>query len=420
MSSKPKIAKDPKDVLVLHGKEHLYKAPVIEWLPPPQAATLKSNGNISSPSGPPPLKPLTVRSIKEIMTFQPDDNDLILADGYLCKGERTVWLGQGGLGKSRLSVQLACCCTLGRNFLGIETRGKGQRWLFLQTENGMRRLKYDLDHMRHAYNEDDWAHIQEHVFFHTLESDEDGVILLNEDTHFARASDLIIRVNADVVVVDPLRDSHGGDLNGDQEMTMATRNLTKLAKVGGRTDRVLLVLHHALTGKAGANKATGFDRSSFGRNSKVLQGWTRAQINIAPGCAENSNVLVIASGKNNNFKEFPPYAVELDEVTMTYQVKEDFDMDAWEAEIAGLKKFGKKTGEDEIIELLQNAGGRMEKKQLLSQAKNRTGRGENHLRNIIASMLGDTVKEEKQSRENKPAAVFIKLITECDDGEAED
>lgn len=420
MSSKPKTAKDPKDVLVLRGKEHLHDAPFVEWQPPAQAVTVAANGNVSPSSGAPPLKLLTVRSIEEIMAFQPDDTDLILADGYLCKGERTVWLGQGGLGKSRLSIQLACCCTLGQNFLGIETRGKRQRWLFLQTENGMRRLKYDLEHMRLAYSEADWAHIQEHVFFHTLEGDEDGVILLNEDAHFARASELITRVNADVVVVDPLRDSHGGDLNGDQEMTIATRNLTKLAKVGGRTDRVLLVLHHALTGKAGANKATGFDRSSFGRNSKVLQGWTRAQINIAPGSAENSNLLVIASGKNNNFKEFPPYAVELDEVTMTYQVKEDFDMEAWQAEIAGIKKAGKKTGEDEIIELLQNAGGRLEKKKLLEQAKNRTGRGENHLRNTIATMVGDTVKEEKESRENKPAAVFIKLITECDDGEAED
>ncbi|MFZ4777395.1 MAG: AAA family ATPase, partial [Terrimicrobiaceae bacterium] len=74
-------------------------------------------------------KPLTVRSIDEIMAYQPDDNDLILADGYLCKGERTVWLGQGGLGKSRLSVQLACCCTLGLEFLGVETRGRGGRWL---------------------------------------------------------------------------------------------------------------------------------------------------------------------------------------------------------------------------------------------------------------------------------------------------
>lgn len=420
MSSKRPYIKDAKDVLVHYGPEHLHNAPVENWQP-----TVKDGGAVVNGSAAPSpqahtLKPLTVRSIEEIMAYQPDDNDLILADGYLCKGERTVWLGQGGLGKSRLSIQLACCCTLGRDFLVVESRGKGQRWLFLQTENGMRRLKYDLDHMRQAYSEAEWSHIEEHVFFHTLEGDEDGVILLNEEAHFARAAELIIRVNADVVVIDPLRDSHGGDLNGDQEMTSATRNLTRLAKVGGRTDRALLILHHALTGKAGAGKATGFDRSSFGRNSKVLQGWTRAQINIAPGSADNSNVLVIASGKNNNFKEFATFAVELDEWTMTYQVKEDFDMETWQAEISGTKTGTTKTGEFEIRALLEAAGGRMEKKKLLEQARTRTGRGENYLRSIIAKMTGDILKEEKELRDGKPAAVFIRLVTGYKHEETED
>jgi hypothetical protein len=367
-----------------------------------------------------PLKPLTVRSVDEIMAYQPDDNDLILADGYLCKGERTVWLGQGGLGKSRLSVQLACCCTLGLEFLGIETRGKGGNWLFLQTENGMRRLKYDLDHMRQGYSHKQWSHIKEHVFFHTLEEDEDGIILLNEEKHFKRAEELIIRVMADVVVIDPLRDSHSGDLNGDHEMTVATRNITRLAKVGGRTDRAMLVLHHALTGKAGAGKATGFDRSSFGRNSKALQGWTRAQVNIAPGSADNSNVLVIASGKNNNFPEFSPYAIELDPLSMTYQVKEDFDMESWQAEIAGTQATTRKSCSHDIAELLRIAGGEIEKKKLIDQAKVRTGRGDNHIRQEIAGMMGTIVEERKENRKNKPAAVFVRLITTSTDQEGEE
>ncbi len=416
MRTTPPSIKDAKDVLVHHGKDHLHRAPVQDWQPP---ATI--NGATQQPTQKPALKPLTFRSIVEIMAYQPDENDLILSDGYLCKGERSTWLGQGGLGKSRLSIQLACCCTLGRDFLGVETRGKGQRWLFLQTENGLRRLKYDLEHMRLGYSAAEWLHVQDHIFFHTLEADEDGVILLNEEEHFARAAELIIRVDADVVVVDPLRDSHGGDLNGDQEMTSATRNLTRLAKVGGRTDRALLVLHHALTGKAGAGKATGFDRSSFGRNSKVLQGWTRAQMNIAPGSADNSDVLVIASGKNNNFKEFPPFAIELDPRTMSYQVKPDFDMEAWLAEITGTKKSTKKAGEDEILTVLHAAGGRLEKKKLIEQARARTGRGEVHLRKVIGEMTeAGSVREESEPRPNKPAAIFVQINNGPDDTEKDE
>ena len=386
-------------------------------LPPVGAAeSVPSAKRNTTPNGATEKKPLTVRSIAEIMAYEPDENDLILADGYLCKEERTVWLGQGGLGKSRLSIQMAICCVLGRDFLGVETRGQGLRWLFLQTENGMRRLKSDLEHMRRAYTDAEWKLVEEHVFFHTLEGDEDGIILLNDPDHFARAEELILRVKADVIVVDPLRDSHGGDLNGDQEMTLATRNLARLAKVGGRADRGLLVLHHARTGKAGASSTTGFDRSSFGRNSKVLQGWTRAQVNLAPGSADNNDVLVVASGKNNNFPEFKPFAIELDKRTMRYEVKHGFDMEAWQAEITGSKKGMKPAGEAEILKVLTDAGGRLEKKALIERAKVKTGRGEQHLRKVIGTMVeAEDLQEHREPRTGKPAAVFITIPAQADE-----
>lgn len=365
-------------------------------------------------SGKPPkerFKPLTFRSATEIMKYVPDDDDLVLTNGYLCKGERTTLLGQGGLGKSRLSIQFACCCILGHDFLGVPTRGQGQKWLFLQTENGMRRLKYDLDHMSKAYTASQWITLGKRLLFHTLEGDEDGVILLSEPEHFQRAEELILQVDADVIVIDPLRDSHSGDLSSDAEMTMATRNLTRLSKVGGRADRCLLVLHHALTGKAGAAKATGYDRASFGRNSKVLQGWTRAQINVAPGSPDNGDLLVISSGKNNNFREFPPYAIRLNQDTMTYEIDEDFDMDAWQTEMSGSKKGMAKMGEEEVIAILEAAGGRLEKKVLHQRAMSKSGRGEKHTSTVLKEMIdsGDNIREVREPRSGKPAAVFVEL-----------
>jgi len=196
-------------------------------------------------------------------------------------------------------------------------------------------------------------------------------------------------------------------------MTTATRSLVRLSKLGDRTDRALLVLHHSLTGKAGAGKATGFDRSSFGRNSKVLQGWTRAQVNIAPGSADNCNVLVIASGKNNNFKEFVPFAIELKESTMTYEVKDDFDLMAWQADMTGTKKSMTNAGSDQILGIITAHGGRIEKKDLIEKARALTGRGDKHLRGVIDTMQGDDMVEEfKEPRENKRDAVFICLPRE--------
>src|SRR6266581_3890462 len=80
-------------------------------------------------------KPLTIRTVEEILEMKFDDADLILGNGYLASGERTAICGMGGVGKARLVMQLALCCRAGRQFLGWETRGTHLRWLFLQTEN---------------------------------------------------------------------------------------------------------------------------------------------------------------------------------------------------------------------------------------------------------------------------------------------
>ena len=63
-----------------------------------------------------------------------------------------------------------------------------------------------------------------------------------------------------------------------------TATLTVIGRITRQGDpqRIPVILHHALTGKSGAARATGFDRGSFGRNSKVLLGWVRSQINVAP------------------------------------------------------------------------------------------------------------------------------------------
>ena len=56
--------------------------------------------------------PLTIRSIGEILGMTFDDSELVLTNGYLALGERTAICGMGGIGKSRLTMQLALCAVL--------------------------------------------------------------------------------------------------------------------------------------------------------------------------------------------------------------------------------------------------------------------------------------------------------------------
>lgn len=272
-------------------------------------------------------QPLTIRTIDEILAMSFDDADLIWSNGYLACGERTAVCGMGGVGKSRLIMQFALCCRAGRDFLGWETRRRELKWLFLQTENSNRRLKFDLERMLRAFSPAEREVINAGVFFHTLEADDDGFLILDLE-NAGRIADAIAETNADVVVFDPLRDFGSDDLNADRYMTETLRELSRITK-RGNSKRVPLVIHHAGTGRAGIQKTTGFDRSSFGRNSKVLFLWARAQINISPAHSDDNSVIIIASGKCSNSPEFEPFAAQLDEETMLYHRQENFDFDEW-------------------------------------------------------------------------------------------
>jgi hypothetical protein len=55
------------------------------------------------------------------LKFNPDD--IIIENGYLEKGAPSVWCGPAGIGKSRLTLQLAFCCVFDRGFIGWNQRG---------------------------------------------------------------------------------------------------------------------------------------------------------------------------------------------------------------------------------------------------------------------------------------------------------
>src|SRR5215470_268450 len=149
--------------------------------------------------------------------------------------------------------------------------------------------------MLSAFPPDEQTVIKEGVFFHTLEADDDGFLMLDVENS-ERIMNAVAAVNADVVVYDPLRDFGSDDLNSDRYMTETLREISRITK-RGNPQRIPLIIHHAGTGKAGILKAIGFDRSSFGRNSKVLFSWARAQINVSPGLPDDNTVIVISSAK---------------------------------------------------------------------------------------------------------------------------
>ncbi len=327
--------------------------------------------------------PLSIRTIGEILAMTFDDSDLILPNGYLAAGERTAICGMGGVGKSRLTMQLALCCRVGRDFFGWQTRGCALRWLFLQTENSCRRLQADIQRMLRDFTTAERETIMAGIFFHTLEDDDDGFLYLDCQNR-ERIADAIAQTQADIVVYDPLRDFGTDDLNSDKHMTDTLREIGRLTR-RGNPKRVPVIIHHAGTGKAGIQKTTGFDRSSFGRNSKVLFGWVRAQINVSPARPDDNTLLIIGSGKCSNAAEFEPFAVRLDPETMLYQVVPDFDLDEWRDSLETAQSSDHKLTVDALLALLP-ASGSISKSTVIERLRDK-GIGEKKVRAFIGATI---------------------------------
>ena len=276
---------------------------------------------------------LTLRSPDEILAMQFDDSDIILGDRLLAKGQSLVLAAAGGTGKSRLLLQLPACVTSKQNFLGFHTGGDDLRWMVLQTENSNRRLQQDLNHLK-TWLGSDWLKFTGQVLIHTIENDTDGFVSLESPENVSAIECAIADAKPDVVCIDPLNDFGIGDLNKDADMRATLLRLSRACR-RGKPDRAIVALHHAITGRSGAAKATGYDRSSFARNSKSLFAWTRAQINLAPVDPNSNERLIVGCGKSNNGREFPAFGIRLNPDTFIYETDISIDVQAWEKEISG-------------------------------------------------------------------------------------
>jgi hypothetical protein len=224
----------------------------------------------------------------------------------------------------------------------------------LQTENSNRRLHDDLKRLQ-SWLGDDWPQFAARVKIHTVENDTDGFVNLDSPEAVANIQSAIKLHEADNIVIDPLNEFGIGDLNKDDDMRTTLKILSRICRKGNPR-RAILVLHHALTGKAGAARATGFDRASFGRNSKALFAWTRAQFNIAPVDPDSNERLIVACGKCSNGKEFQTFAVRLNPDTMIYECDPTVDVGQWEKEITGSKDTAPLMNPDRVRELCAVTG----------------------------------------------------------------
>lgn len=277
-----------------------------------------------------------------------------------------VIFGQGGLGKSRIGMNIARNQVLGLPFGGLATGEKPLRHLFMGTENGLHRLQYDVRKMSAGLSPDQLALLSDHIFLATLENADDPYVTLADHANVERWQVTVQDRYPDVLWVDPWGDVQAGDANAETDARCTISELTKILGAVNR-NAAIVVLAHARTGVRNIMEAVGYDGANFGKGSKALYSCARCVFNLAPGTEDENPPVVVACPKNNDGAKPSPFALEMDTTSMTYGEMPEFDVEEWIQEIrdraSGKRKKGRqeRLTEDEAVVILgggtETAGG---------------------------------------------------------------
>ncbi|HOU59732.1 MAG TPA: AAA family ATPase [Kiritimatiellia bacterium] len=252
--------------------------------------------------------------------------------GGFTLGASCVIFGQGGLGKSRLALNIARNQVLGLPFAGLPTAPRPLRHLMMGSENSIHRLQYDIRKMNAGLTAEQVAMLGAHIRMATLEGPEDTYISMTV-TNAARWQATLEAWPPDVLWVDPWGDVLEGEANSDEDARATISNLRRLLRKV-KPEAGLCILAHSRTGASNILQAVGFDSANFGKGSKALYSAARCVWNLAPGSESEDPPLVCAHAKCNDKPKEKPFAIRLDPESMTYNREDGFDLEAWQAELS--------------------------------------------------------------------------------------
>lgn len=258
---------------------------------------------------------------------------------WLAAGSLSAIVGAGGTGKSRFVLWALASVIAGARTVGsmeIPGGSVGGRWLVVGgNENDVYRYRADLEELAQAFPSA-VPQLRRRLVFHVYR---DGDRLL--DANALPDVEEKVRELGDVegVVFDPLSDfaPAGESLNDDKIMkALCVRLRDGIKRVAPRA--CVLLVHHARGGRDAAGKAVDvFEAGEVGRNSKMLAATARCVLNLVP--LDDAGGVVGFVGKCNDARKPPPFALrKVDRAG--YAPVEDFDVEAWLAEVVGKRGGG--------------------------------------------------------------------------------
>ncbi len=282
----------------------------------------------------PPPRPFPVLTGAQLRALTLPPQRSILGDLNIALGQMAAVIGQGGVGKSRLLMQVALSQVLGWSVAGLPTHAPALRWLLLGNENSIHRLKSDYGKMTASLSIEQRDAVDAHVLFHVIETVEDSFLSLGSEETQKRWLDTLAEHRPDVVTVDPFGEVMAGDILKDVDVRGTLRTLTRICRRHS-PETAIVILHHARTGRANIAQAVGWDRANFALGSKALYSGCRSVLNVAPADPDDPSRIVLSCAKANDARPFSPVGLRLNETTMLYDLDPSFDLQSWRDNVEG-------------------------------------------------------------------------------------
>lgn len=323
----------------------------------PAFAPLVEPYRVNNPAPPPDHcppnapRPFTVLSATELLGKEIPPKTSVLGDGIITLGQLTTLIGQGGTGKSQVTMQIALSQVLGWTFAGFATHPEPLRHLLIGTENSIHRQQSDIRKMTAALDDTQRELLGQNLFFHIVDHIDDAFINIGSDDIRAKWLLTLEHFQPDCIYVDPFGEVNVGDINKDADVRHTLRELTRICR-RHNPHTAIIIVHHGRTGRQNIAQAVGWDKGNFALGSKALYSGARSQLNLAPAAPDDPSRLVLSCGKSNDAKPFAPVGLRLDEETMLYAVDPTFDLNAWKDDVEG-KNSGQSSSIKNVITAIQ-------------------------------------------------------------------
>jgi len=341
----------------------------------------------------------TARTLDEFVRPPANDPGELLKHRYLCRGSGLLLVGQTGLGKSSLAMQLAIKWALGQSVFGLEP-ARPIKSLIIQAENDDGDLAEMKDGVFNGLNlsEEEQDLASQNVYV-TLENQRTGSALFSEVV-----GPLLKEIKPDLLWLDPALSYLGGDMNNQKDVGPFLRN--QLGPVLLEHNCGAVVIHHTNKISNSPDKPIT-DPAYLGAGSAEWANWSRAVLALRK--TDVANLYELVCGKRGEKLKWR--AADGEALTFTKYIGhcKRPDTICWIgmaiAEAEELKAGNGKTTEDVLKHVPQN---NLIAKDDLIKICRQNGMGKNLVADFINDLLNDDqLFEHAATRPGKRPKVLL-------------